>query len=137
MTRANLHLTLAFLGTLEERRLPPIQGRLAAMHTPQFAWRIDHLGSFGRARVVWAGGPADSRLNGLAQAVRNGLDDLRVSYDHKFFVAHVTLLRGVSDFVAIALPRAIAWQVSGPVLMVSERDTHGQVRYRPWGEVDP
>ncbi len=137
VAREDLHLTLAFIGALAANRAHRVAAMLEAIAAPHFAWILDRVGGFDRAHVAWAGGTEDPRLAALAQAARVGLDALQVAYDHKPFVAHVTLLRKVAHTPSPEACAPIAWSVSVPVLAVSERDEHGRVRYRPWSERPP
>ena len=76
--RESWHLTLAFLGEVDEARLAELSTRLerAAIRHAQQRLSIAGGGAFpsaGRARVVWAGVTADSRaLAALAASVAAG-----------------------------------------------------------------
>jgi RNA 2',3'-cyclic 3'-phosphodiesterase len=76
--RESWHLTLAFLGEVDEGRLADLSTRLerAARRHPQQRLSITGGGAFpsaGRARVVWAGIKADGRaLAALAASVAAG-----------------------------------------------------------------
>ncbi|MEG1968807.1 MAG: RNA 2',3'-cyclic phosphodiesterase [Burkholderiaceae bacterium] len=132
MRSPNLHLTLAFIGDLDDARGAPIAAALESIAVEPFTWPLDRLGHFPRARVVWAGGPPESRLDALAQAVRERLDALHVPYDRKPFSAHVTLLRNAPDLREAPTLAPIEWPVGQPQLIVSTRDPAGAVTYRPW-----
>ncbi|MCK6429025.1 MAG: hypothetical protein L6Q72_08010 [Burkholderiaceae bacterium] len=88
MRAENLHLTLAFIGELDE--------------------------------------------TALAQRVRALLDELRVRYDRKPFVAHVTLLRDLTrdDARRAAAPIAppVVWRADRPQLLQSAQ-REGRLRY--------
>jgi 2'-5' RNA ligase len=131
LTAANLHLTLAFVGACPAQRASRIAAALAALPVHEFTWTLDHVGGFARARVAWAGGPPDPRLDALAARVRKALDALGVRYDGQDFAPHVTLLRGVAGIAARPIARPIDWPSGAPVLMRSDRDARGAVRYRP------
>lgn len=89
------HLTLAFLGEVEDRRLPDLVKRLgrAASRHPVLRLRFAGGGRFGR-QVLWAGVqgdvPALGRLAGsvTAAARRTGLD-----VDERPYRPHLTLAR--------------------------------------------
>lgn len=146
MRRPNLHLTLAFIGELDEDRASNVAAQLAVLAVEPFAWTLEATGAFDGARVLWAGGAADVRLDALAARVRALLDGLRVHYDRKPFAAHVTLLRNLrradAAGASAAIEPPIAWQVGQPVLVRSITDDAG-TRYvtveapaaaRPFGE---
>jgi 2'-5' RNA ligase len=132
LAAADLHLTLAFIGALPADRAAQVARHLAAMPARPFDWKIDHVAAFARARVAWAGGPVDERLEDLASRVRAQLDGLEVSYDRQRFAAHVTLLRGAAASPREELPRAIPWRATHPVLMLSRHGHAGALRYQQW-----
>jgi 2'-5' RNA ligase len=132
MQRAQLHLTLAFIGQLEDSRAELVARMLDAMPADPFFWTLDRVGGFERARVLWAGGKDEPRLKALARMVRRGLDAEAVHYDRKPFSAHVTLLRNVTRVSGFLLAAPIAWHVTRPRLVVSERSADGDIRYRCW-----
>jgi 2'-5' RNA ligase len=96
MRAENLHLTLAFIGELDAARAARVAAALDALPVAPFAWTLDAVGAFERARVLWAAGPDCAPLAALALRVRQLLDELCVPYDRKPFVAHVTLLRDLA-----------------------------------------
>jgi len=133
---ANLHLTLAFIGELPQPQAREVAAALRDACDQPFDWCIDHVGRFGRARVLWAGGPEEPRLTALASRVRERLRALRIPFDGKRFAAHVTLLRDVpaqpmaaaSEVIEAIDP--ILWPIRAASLRVSERDAQGATRYR-------
>lgn len=132
MQTRNLHLTLAFVGSLASTRVPELADAIASVPVAPFDWRLDRIGAFARARVVWAGGDASDPLSDLARRIRALLDRLQVRYDPKPFAAHVTLLRDVAraptQVTSIAMP--IAWHVTRATLVQSVPGEGGPV-YRP------
>jgi len=133
----NLHLTLAFIGELPFASAHELVAALGGLSVEAFEWRIDHVGRFERARVLWAGGPPEPALVELAERVREELKTLRVRFDEKRFAAHVTLLRDLppqrghepADLVVPIEP--FTWPMREALLVVSERDAQGATVYRP------
>jgi len=140
--RDNLHLTLAFIGELPEPRAVEAVQALRDAVDQAFEWRIDHVGRFERARVVWAGGQPEPRLVRMAELVRKQLQSLAIRFDPKPFVPHVTLLRDVrlasqrsarpaTDTAGVAEPLApFGWPIRDARLMLSERTPQGATYYR-------
>lgn len=131
--RANLHLTLAFIGPLASESQAMVARSLASIDAPSFTWQVDRIGAFAHARVAWAASANCNRdLDALAGTVREALDLLGVAYDRRPFVPHVTLLRSVprADIgtLAMDLDQPIPWTVRRPVLLKSVSTTTG-VRY--------
>lgn len=111
----NLHLTLAFIGTLDDALAPQIARECARLRFAPLRWQLDAIGLFKRPRVLWAGGPALPELEHLAAATRALLDDLAIGYDRKPFVPHVTLLRDVRRYDG---PQVIAPPIFWPIVEV-------------------
>lgn len=98
------HVTLAFLGNVDEELLPGLRAlleRKAAGHEPR---EVSFAGagafpSAGRASVFWVGmrGPADDRgrpvFARLAGSISAGAEKLGLSMDRKRFHPHLTLAR--------------------------------------------
>jgi len=133
-----LHLTLAFIGPIKRLQANRVAEMLHRIDVPAFVWTLDRCAGFEGGRLLWVGGQDDPRLTTLAQAVRTGLDELRVGYDRKPFAAHVTLLRNVGRRIAgLPLDPPIGWSVGRPCLVISERDSMGKAHYRDWKETNP
>lgn len=98
MAESNLHVTLKFLGQVDEARIPGIGAALAAVarRTPAFDLDVRGLGAFPtptRARVLWVGLTPASPLAALAADIDARLAALGVERDSRPFAAHVTLGR--------------------------------------------
>lgn len=131
--RDNLHLTLAFIGEIEADRAQLVADRIAAQDWSPGTWRVESIGAFVRARVLWAGSGDDPQLGSMAAAVRALLDELQVRYDRKPFAPHVTLLRNLpraAAGIAQAIEPPIVWPTFQPVLLQSLHVEVG-VRYVP------
>lgn len=124
----NLHLTLAFLGTVDapaQRRaeqVPPV---------PVGAFRLclDHIGYFRRSGTLWLGPSAvPQALMALEQGLWQGLCAAGFEREKRAFRPHVTLARR-----SRAAPRGavadVAWDVDALTLMESVPADDG-VEYR-------
>ena len=96
----NLHVTLAFLGDVEETRVPDLVERLARAldGTEPFAMRLGRLGAFpprGDVRVVWVGLEEGTKeLAALASRIERTLvAGAYLAPSDRPFTAHVTLGR--------------------------------------------
>ncbi|MDC0713051.1 RNA 2',3'-cyclic phosphodiesterase [Stigmatella sp. ncwal1] len=106
-----VHLTLVFLGEVEEARLPELGEVLRPIslrHTP-FTLSIEGGGSFGVPRhphVLWAGvGGETAALEALQDDMAAALEPLGFPRDKRLYTAHLTLARskdskGDAAFVA-------------------------------------
>ena len=109
----NLHLTLQFLGNVEEAVAEKVKSALqsvAAQHPP-FELTVYGAGVFPnerRARVIWVGcDDAEGKLSGLARAVHAALQPLGFEPEHREFSAHLTLGRVKLPRPDVALTRAL------------------------------
>lgn len=112
----NLHVTLKFLGGVDESRLAEIGAALAqAVTVPAFEVGVRGLGAFpsaARARVLWAGAPGSAAFTTLADDVDRALAALGFPPEERGFTPHVTLGRvrepRRNDALAVALEAAAA-----------------------------
>ena len=85
----NLHLTLAFIGEVEN--VPEIKTALQTISYKPFKLSLSDLGNFGD--ILWVGVKGNQGLSQAAKSVREALDQAGISYDRKKFTPHITLVR--------------------------------------------
>ncbi len=91
-----MHLTLKFLGEVDESLIPEIAGAMdtAAGQTGGFSMEIEGAGTFGRpARVIWAGIRENQALRGLYERLENELVTLGFEAEERDYSPHLTLGR--------------------------------------------
>lgn len=97
LKRDTYHLTLAFLGDVDEAQLAAATDALeaACAGASPVPLRSDGLGKFGRATdaTLWLGIAAAPELEQLAARLRDELRARDVPFDAKPFKAHLTLAR--------------------------------------------
>jgi 2'-5' RNA ligase len=127
----NLHLTLAFLGSLPEERLDAVHAAGAALHAAPVRLELARVEHWPRPRLLCAvPPPGPDPLAGLANALRGELAARRLPVETRPFRSHVTLARKVSGTRATeALAPPLAWHAERLALVVSESTREG-VRYR-------
>lgn len=95
----NLHLTMAFLGRVEDERIEAVSSSIAqaVQDHVDFTVRLGRLGAFPsarRARVIWAGlDDPTGGLAGLAESIGDALEPLGFPREKRAFQPHVTLAR--------------------------------------------
>ncbi len=116
------HITLAFLGDLEETQLLAAQraAQVAASGHTRFSWHVEGIDIFGSEEaphVIWTGLGGDlAALNALQQAVVTALTAEQLTCDERFS-PHITLARPKVAFTAVeqvAFAAARAQSVRGP-----------------------
>lgn len=124
---ANLHLTLAFLGEVEEARLPEL--RSFPVWGEHHALVLDEVGYWARNSLLWAGARETPRpLVDLAGRLHDLLSAREFRTESRPFAAHVTLLRKAKALEEWpALPGELDWPVEECVLARSVRTRQGPV----------
>lgn len=89
----NLHITLKFLGKVNEDKEPAIKEAIqkAVDEFDDFSLNFKGLGNFG-SRVLWAGVEFNAELNFLQERIEDNLTSL-FKKEEKDFVPHITLSR--------------------------------------------
>jgi 2'-5' RNA ligase len=91
----NLHLTLRFVGDLDNPRATEFADRLADIEADAFELRLAGLGTFGgnEPRSIWAGVEASPQLEALARANDRAARAAGLPPDGRQFKPHVTIAR--------------------------------------------
>lgn len=98
VAEANLHVTVKFLGRIDEDHVPAVIDAIrgAVSRTRAFTLGVRGLGAFpspSRPRVIWAGLDDASALRALASEVDGRLTALGLPPEARPFAGHVTLGR--------------------------------------------
>jgi len=91
-----LHLTLSFLGELEDTAIQRLTGALSGIHAHGFELRFSGTGCFPspkQPRVLWVGLEPEPLLNSLAALVRKAVLSCDIPQEERPFSAHITLAR--------------------------------------------
>jgi 2'-5' RNA ligase len=110
----NFHITVKFLGGIDEARVPAVIEALQTATTGRRAFDLEivSLGAFPsptRPRVLWAGvTEGEAPLAALAAAVDDALAPLGFPRETRAFTAHVTLARVREPRRTPALGEALA-----------------------------
>lgn len=138
----NIHLTLAFLGSVPGERVDELLAIGASIRASRFILNLTETGCWKRSGVGWiAPGESPRALENLVLALRQRLIASRFGVDDKPFAPHLTLLRKANcrprpSQPAAALPQSpgvqlpVAWDVRRFVLMRSETLENGPVYTR-------
>lgn len=91
-----IHLTLAFLGEVEETVVEQLNSALAGIHATEFELCFSSTGCFPkyqRPRVLWLGVKPHPHLDELAAKVRAAVLSCGIPQEERPFSAHITLAR--------------------------------------------
>ena len=129
----NFHLTLTFLGEVEENRIPAAFAALEAAPMPPVELIFDGLGCFDGGIWYLSPAPCPALAEGQARLER-ALGRVGFSLEPRPYVPHVTLGRKVLLREGYTPPkvlgRPIAAQSEGPRLFLSHR-VAGELTYTP------
>jgi RNA 2',3'-cyclic 3'-phosphodiesterase len=109
----NWHLTLQFLGYVDESVIPSISNALDGLvkQSSPFNLNISGAGAFpneNRPRVLWVGcADAEGKLKVLAVSVQKAMKEFGFEPEHREFSAHLTLARMRFSKPDDALTRAL------------------------------
>lgn len=93
---SQLHLTLAFLGDVDEAAAETLNHALAMISAPPVALRLQGAGSFASRGVVhslWIGAEPREALTTLAKKVSRAARQAGIVLDERSFVPHITVAR--------------------------------------------
>lgn len=92
----NFHLTLRFVGEVDNRAMDDIAERLDRIREPGFDLEIDGFGCFetkGKVRALWARTVGSDELCHLQRKIDTALDSVGVPRETRKFRPHITLAR--------------------------------------------
>jgi RNA 2',3'-cyclic 3'-phosphodiesterase len=94
-TREQLHLTLRFIGDVDEGKANAIDEALSGTSAPPFTLELKGVGVFGGTypRALWAGVAPNEALVHLQRKIESAMQRLGFPAEEHKFTAHVTLAR--------------------------------------------
>lgn len=96
LPRNELHLTVRFIGEVEDATYRAIRTALGSVRAEPFHMTLRGVGQFpakGPARVIWVGVDLPPELTALYNAVEAALSGLGLPPEGRPFVPHITLAR--------------------------------------------
>ncbi|MBQ75775.1 MAG: RNA 2',3'-cyclic phosphodiesterase [Gammaproteobacteria bacterium] len=126
----NFHITLAFLGNLDQRRLGQLTRAADEIRFQPFALILDELGFWNKPGLLWLGCKEPSPiLLSLAKKTKHIANQLGFASDKRNYQPHVTLARRCeSPPPAAIIPPCFTQEFSNFVLYESV-STRSGVRY--------
>jgi 2'-5' RNA ligase len=110
----NIHLTLRFLGDVEENRLNAIRGVIDNVSSEHgtLHFDLDEIGAFpnsGKARVIWVGLSGDLLgLNALQRDISDAMETCGFEPEPRPFRPHLTLGRARDPIVLPAIDEMVS-----------------------------
>ena len=116
----NLHVTLAFLGKVDEARVAEVERAAGEVAPRAVSLVLDQPGYWKHNRIAWAGASVvPPTLEALVSELRGALAKSRIDFDAKPFASHVTLLRGAREPRAMPALAPVEWRLAGFALVQS------------------
>lgn len=122
----NLHVTLAFLGSVNGEGRACAERAAERINAPSFDLSMDCVEHWRRQQVLWLGAtrlaPA---LSQLAERLRLGLADCPVAHEDRPYRCHLTLARRVRRPPTDLVIEPIDWHIDRFVLVSSDTSSTG------------
>lgn len=137
--RENFHLTLRFIGEVEEAKLQSIRTAISkvAGGAKSFSLELGGMGQFpkGKRSVVWVGVNAELQLQGLYRDLEGALEQQGFARESRGYNPHITLAREVDKeqvekAIGTVEAGSITQRVRAISLMQSTREA-GRLVYKP------
>ena len=93
--RDQLHVTLRFMGDVEEPVAAAIDDALATISAPAFSLQLKGVGEFGGSHphTLWAGVPGNDALLHLQRKIESALQRAGLEPERRKYTPHITLAR--------------------------------------------
>jgi len=125
----NFHLTVAFIGDVEESDISRIEAAIERAKCSQFKIKSTEYGFFPGPKVVWLGCDGGMELRDLVENVRNELTNEGISFDSRPFKPHITIAKNARFGRSFALSKLkvneFEMTVQSVDIMLSEIGTNG------------
>ena len=108
----NLHVTLLFLGDVEENGNKCLENKVVQTFIQPFSIRLDLFGYFKKSQIIWLGcATLPSELIRLVNHLKSIADQCGVQFDNRVQKPHVTLFRKAPNSNFPDNPVTIKWNV--------------------------
>jgi 2'-5' RNA ligase len=92
--KEQLHITLRFLGELEEERAAVVREALRTIAAPKLTLALERAGTFGHpAKVLWLGLAPEKEISALASEIERAVVQAGLTEADKPFAPHLTVAR--------------------------------------------
>ena len=118
--RADLHMTLHFLGQVDASLLGPLRELGEEQAAQRFALVLDQIGHWRKPQILWAGSSSvPGELPQLHERLGAGLNALGIETEARAFKPHVTLARKVRKQPPVQPLSPLTWPVTELTLVES------------------
>ncbi len=129
--RRNWHVTLAFLGNVDETQIPEILARAADIKVEPFRLTFDRLEFWPRPKLACLTSPTvPTELSQLVGQLNALLLDVGITPEDRTYRPHITVSRNARNFATERLAQRVSTEWSGFELLASVSQP-GSVSYLP------
>lgn len=126
--KQNLHITLAFLGSLDSQAVDQLCRGAAAIRARRFSLRLQELGWWRKPRVMWIAAPhTPDALHKLVSGINTLLESLDIRPDNRPYQPHLTIARKAAGKPPEVDFRPVEWQIDSFCLVHSSTLPEGAV----------
>jgi len=126
----NLHLTLCFIGSVNNATLTTLIDNAKQIQFTEFSFQLDVSGYFKKPKIIWLGcKEKNESLNSLATNIKNVAEDSGIPLGNPTFKPHITLARNCNEKIPELKMDPILWIVKHFCLMESISVNEG-VQYK-------
>ncbi|MFW2440537.1 MAG: RNA 2',3'-cyclic phosphodiesterase [Arenicellales bacterium] len=127
--KENIHLTLVFLGQVQQQKEQQLRQRLRLLDIKQFDLELDQAGSFTHCRINWIGpSSVPQGLKELHSVLKRISHETGFHTDDRCYRPHISLLRDTRSEIGQAI-NAVHWKVNRYCLIES-RQKRGGMEYK-------
>lgn len=131
---SNVHITLVFLGNVDEQTTARLIAAAGNVRIAPFSINLDQIGWWRKPKVAWlAPSRYPNELTRLAAYLHNLSEGCGLSLDARPYRPHLTFARNVTKAVPDTLQRPISWNINEFCLLESKSSRTGveyQVKVR-------
>ncbi len=122
----NLHITLHFVGSVNEDIQACMQTAAAKVAAERFTCKLDYFGHFSRSKTLWLGSQnTPVELTDLHHKLGAALADCGYSAEKRLFKPHISLIRKYTLTDSLEADFSLTWPIDSFALIESHRDQHG------------
>lgn len=126
----HIHVTLHFLGSVPEKKIPLLTQVLDSVNGNNFDIELDCLGYFSKPKILWLGCTEQpDALNKLHKTAGKAIKKCFAGYQQKKYTPHITLFRKAMHLPQKENIETIRWYTDSFVLVESKTRPEG-VQYR-------
>ena len=126
--RRNWHVTLVYIGSFPERRIPELQERMASVHMEPFRLTFDRLEFWARPKVAsLSAATVPAELQRLVDQMKVAVADFGVQTEDRTYRPHITVARHVRPFETQRLAQRSVIEWSSYELIESITEPGGAV----------